>query len=129
MDSWLNENNLTDITAISGKCADVVACISAIDIGVIASLWSETIARAALEIMACQRPLISTSVGVMPDLLPNRALVPPEDVTMLALKLTEMINSPEMCRKLVNENSLTMSQLSGEDFLKRTLTLYQSVLN
>lgn len=129
VDTWLRDNNLTDITAVSGKCEDVSACISAIDIGVIASLWSETIARAALEIMACQRPLISTSVGVMPDLLPEEALVPPEDVTMLSLKLTEVINNSELRKKLVEEHARTMSQLSGEDFLKRTLTLYQGVLN
>ncbi|CCO24981.1 glycosyltransferase family 4 protein [Maridesulfovibrio hydrothermalis] len=129
VDTWLSDNNLTGITAISGKCEDVTACISAIDIGVIASLWSETIARAALEIMACQRPLISTTVGVMPDLLPQEALVPPEDVTQLSLKLTEVISNPDLRQKLIEEHALTMSQLSGEDFLKRTLTLYQGVLD
>ena len=58
--------------------------LRALDVGVVASLWSETIARAALEIMACGRPLVSTSVGVMPDLLPASALVAPGDVDALA---------------------------------------------
>ena len=69
---------------ITGKVPDVTACLSALDVGVVASLWSETIARAALEIMACGRPLVSTSVGVMPDLLPASALVAPGDVDALA---------------------------------------------
>lgn len=129
VDKWISDNKMDDITVISGKCSDVVACISAIDLGVIASLWSETIARAALEIMACERPLISTSVGVMPDLLPPEALVPAEDVTSLSLKLTEAINKPEFREKLLEEHARTMSQLSGEDFLKRTMTLYQGVLD
>ncbi|WP_319759077.1 glycosyltransferase family 4 protein [Maridesulfovibrio sp.] len=128
VDTWLKDNNIADITAISGKCEDVNACISAIDIGVVASLWSETIARAALEIMACDRPLISTSVGVMPDLLPEQAIVPPQDVTQLSLKLTETINRPEFLEELVVEHKRTMSQLSGENFLKRTMTLYQSIM-
>lgn len=128
VDTWLTSNGLTDITAISGKCEDVTACISAMDIGVIASLWSETIARAALEIMACEIPLISTSVGVMPDLLPQEALVPPQDVNQLSLKLTEAINDPEFRQRLLTEHKRTMSQLSGEDFLKRTMTLYQGIL-
>ena len=128
VETWLTDNGMTDITAISGKCEDVTACISAMDIGVIASLWSETIARAALEIMACERPLISTSVGVMPDLLPAEALVPPQDVNLLSLKLTEAINDPECLERLLVEHTRTMSQLSGEDFLKRTMTLYQSIL-
>ncbi|HAS88826.1 MAG TPA: glycosyl transferase, partial [Desulfovibrio sp.] len=104
VDTWLTNNGLTDITAISGKCENVTACISAMDIGVIASLWSETIARAALEIMACERPLISTSVGVMPDLLPAQALVPPQDVNQLSLKLDEIINSPGFKEELLKEH-------------------------
>ncbi|MBI9111507.1 glycosyltransferase family 4 protein [Maridesulfovibrio ferrireducens] len=128
IDSWLNENNIADITEISGKCENISACISAIDIGVIASLWSETIARAALEIMACQRPLISTSVGVMPDLLPEEALVEPQNVSAMALKLKEVISRPEMKKELLETHAKTMSQLSGSDFLKRTLTLYQGTL-
>ncbi|WP_320174984.1 glycosyltransferase [Maridesulfovibrio sp.] len=128
VETWLTDNGLTDITSISGKCEDVTACISAMDIGVIASLWSETIARAALEIMACKRPLISSSVGVMPDLLPKEALVPPQDVNQLSLKLTEAINDPEFRQRLLTEHKRTMSQLSGEDFLKRTMTLYQGIL-
>lgn len=128
VDSWITENNMHDITVISGKCSDVAACISAIDLGVIASLWSETIARAALEIMACGRPLISTTVGVMPDLLPAEALVPPQDVTSLSLKITEAVNCPEFREMLLKEHAGTMSQLSGEDFLKRTMTLYQGIL-
>ncbi|WP_320008922.1 glycosyltransferase [Maridesulfovibrio sp.] len=129
IETWLTNSGLSEITTISGKCEDVTACISAMDIGVIASLWSETIARAALEIMACGIPLISSSVGVMPDLLPAEALFPPENVDLLALKLTEAINKPEFRQKLLEEHKRTMSQLSGEDFLKRTMTLYQSVLN
>ncbi|WP_321403072.1 glycosyltransferase [Maridesulfovibrio sp.] len=129
IESWLTENGLQEITAISGKCEDVTACISAMDIGVIGSLWSETIARAALEIMVCERPLISTSVGVMPDLLPPQALVPPQDVNQLSLKLTEAIKHQDFREKLIEEHKRTMSQLSGEDFLKRTMTLYQSILN
>lgn len=129
VETWLKENQMTEITSISGVCEDVTACISAMDIGVIGSLWSETIARAALEIMACERPLISTSVGVMPDLLPQEALVPPQDVNQLSLKLTEAINHSEFRKKLLKKHKRTMSQLSGEDFLKRTMTLYQSILN
>ncbi|SMF39938.1 glycosyltransferase family 4 protein [Desulfovibrio gilichinskyi] len=128
VDSWLKENKIEDITKISGKCDDISACISAIDLGVIASLWSETIARAALEIMACRRPLISTTVGVMPDLLPEEALVEPENVSALAIKIEEVISNPEMRKSLLGAHAKTMSQLSGTGFLKRTLTLYQGLL-
>jgi glycosyltransferase involved in cell wall biosynthesis len=128
VDSWLKKNKIEDITKISGKCNNISACISAIDLGVIASLWSETIARAALEIMACHRPLISTTVGVMPDLLPEEALIEPENVSALALKIEEVISNSEMKKNLLESHAKTMSQLSGAGFLKRTLTLYQGLL-
>ncbi|WP_320170429.1 glycosyltransferase family 4 protein [Maridesulfovibrio sp.] len=128
VDTWIAEKQLGDITVISGVVDDVAACISALDLGVIASLWSETIARAALEIMACRRPLISTDVGVMPDLLPAEALVPAQDANALSMKLTDAVNKPEFLEKLLSEHARTMSQLTGRDFLKRTMTLYQGVL-
>jgi glycosyltransferase involved in cell wall biosynthesis len=127
VDIWIEENNVKEITAISGKCTDVSACISALDIGVIASLWSETIARAALEIMACDRPLISTTVGVMPDLVPQSALIPPGDVPAMTVKLLDVLNDPALAAELLKKQKKTMSQLSGKDFLTRTLTLYTGI--
>ena len=67
VEAWIREAGMERYVTITGKVPDVTACLSALDVGVVASLWSETIARAALEIMACERPLVSTSVGVMPD--------------------------------------------------------------
>ena len=84
VEAWIREAGMERYVTITGKVPDVTACLSALDVGVVASLWSETIARAALEIMACGRPLVSTSVGVMPDLLPASALVAPGDVDALA---------------------------------------------
>ncbi len=124
----INASGINDITRISGKRSDVNACISALDIGVVASLWSETIARSALEIMAVGRPLVSTNVGVMPDLVRPPVLVPPGDSDALAsaiAKLTEETVRNEVLARQKN----TMSQLTLEEFLKRSLNLYHSLLD
>ncbi|CCH47340.1 Glycosyl transferase group 1 [Pseudodesulfovibrio piezophilus C1TLV30] len=125
----LAENNLENITRISGKRNDVAACISAMDIGVVASLWSEAIARSALEIMAADRPLISTNVGVMPDLVSQDGLVEPGDVTGLSQKLHTIIDDTRMSKNLLEAQKRTLSQLTLEEFLKRSLNLYQSLLD
>ncbi|MBN2140200.1 MAG: glycosyltransferase family 4 protein [Desulfovibrionaceae bacterium] len=127
IESWLADFKVQDIARITGRRQDVAACVSALDIGVVASLWSEAIARSALEIMAADRPLLSTDVGVMPDLLPGRALVPAGDAAALARRLAEAIEDPEFRSSLVEEQRRTMSQLSGRDFLKRTLSLYHGL--
>ncbi len=124
---WIDEYDLREIACISGRRDDVAACVSAVDLGVVASLWSEAIARAALEIMAAKRPLISTDVGVMPDLVPGTALVPPGDMNALAQMISAYAENENLRKKLVREQQTTMSQLSGHDFLKRTLTLYQGL--
>lgn len=70
--------------ALTGKLDFPERCINALDLGLVASLGSEAIARAALEIMACNIPLVSSSVGVMPDLLPAEYLFRPGDQAAMA---------------------------------------------
>lgn len=129
VEDWLKRFGLQDVARISGRREDVTACISALDLAVVASLWSETIARAPLEIMAADRPLLSTNVGVLPDLVSRRALVEPGDVPALTLKLLEAVRHPEFREELLREQRLTISQLSGRDFLTRSLSLYQGLLS
>jgi len=123
--AWIKELKLERFVAITGRREDVGACISAADVGIVASLWSETIARAALEILAAGRPLLSSNVGVMPDLLPPEALFAPGDVDAMTRMLARAIDDAEYRKELVRAGDLTLSQLSGRDFLQRTLTLYE----
>jgi glycosyltransferase involved in cell wall biosynthesis len=125
---WIKENRIQDITVITGKRTDIRACISGLDLGVVSSLWSETIARAALEIMACSIPLIGTTVGVMPDLLQPHALVPPGDVPALADCFARSVNDPGFRQTLRSQQAATIEHLSGQDFLNQTLAIYKSLL-
>ena len=126
---WIDANGVSDITEISGKRDDVGACISALDVGVVASLWSEAIARSALEIMAANRPLVSTTVGVMPDLISPSMLVEPGDAKGLAHTIGMVANDDTMRGEVLGAQKRTMSQLTLEEFLKRSLNLYQSMLD
>ena len=128
IDAEIKSSGMEDITRISGRRDDVTACISALDVGVVASLWSETIARAALEIMAAGRPLVSTSVGVMPDLVSAPALVEPGDENGLAAAIAEVSKEPARTQVLDRQKRL-LSQLTLDEFLKRSLNLYHSLLD
>jgi glycosyltransferase involved in cell wall biosynthesis len=112
-------------TALTGMRPDVAACISAMDIGVTASLYSEAIARAALEIMACGRPLLGTDVGVMPDLLLPEALCAPADVRELVNLLRRGITDFCFRETLVRENERRMRALSMDRFVDSTLEVYR----
>ena len=128
VESWISEQGLQDKVSITGRVDDVAAHLSALDAGVVASLWSETIARAALEIMACGRPLLSTSVGVMPDLLSAGALVPPGDVAALADVLRRAATEPAWLESLRERNGVRMRTLDDADFLSATLEVYEAAL-
>lgn len=124
--TWVREHGLDHLTIITGKRPDIPACLNALDLGVVASLWSETIARAALEIMGCGVPLIGTDVGVMPDLLSTEALVAPGDVDALADRIAAVLDSRELREHLRRIQAQRMSDLSGQDFLTQTLTVYRN---
>jgi glycosyltransferase involved in cell wall biosynthesis len=124
VESWIAANNLQDITCITGKVPDVSAAISAMDLGVIASKWSETIARAAFEIMACKRPLISTGVGVMPDFMDEDAMFEAGDVDALAKAIERAAKDEVYLQRMFDLQQKEIAELSGRHFLENTLELY-----
>lgn len=111
---------------VTGKVERPQDWINALDMGVLASLGSEAIARAALEIMACGVPLVSTRVGVMPDLLPAEYTCAPGDERALARLLERGADKAwraalgRVCRE-------RMDGLSLDDFRDQTLALYRSL--
>lgn len=121
---WAAEQGIADRVIITGKRPDVVACISAMDAGVIASQGSETIARAAFEIMSCGVPLFGTRIGVMPDLLPEWGLVPAANPARLADILEKAVTDAPWRAALREENTKRMATLSEQDFLAATLDVY-----
>ncbi len=127
--AWLTEAGIADSAIITGKTPDVRGCVNALDLGVVASLGSETIARAALEIMACGVPLISSDVGVMPDLLDADALFPPADVPALAAAIRRFLDEPGRGPDLVRRQRERMRGLSEQEFLSQTLAVYYGTLS
>ncbi|MFP4168994.1 MAG: glycosyltransferase family 4 protein [Desulfonatronovibrionaceae bacterium] len=125
---WIEEENIRGICRITGRVNRPAEYISALDLGIINSGWSEAIARAALEIMACRVPLISTSVGVMPDLLPPEALFPPDDSAALAESIL-CFRDPEKRRQILKKESRHLNGLGAKDFLRRTLEVYTRATN
>ena len=129
VERWIEEHDAARFTIITGRRDDVAACISAMDVGVVASLWSEAIARAALEIMACDRPLLSSDVNVMPDLVPPRAMFPAGDVGAMTDRIERALTDGPYLESLMEEERRTMSQLTPREFVTRTLSLYQRLLD
>lgn len=125
---WINDAGIGSYVIITGYVSTISAHLSAIDLGVIASLGSETIARAALEIMACKRPLISTNVGVMSDLLPTESLVEPGNILALTEILHKAIINHTWRNHLTDISYNRMKLQTSDLFLSETLTSYKKAL-
>ena len=129
---WTRENGLGElgeVVTVTGKVARPEAVLNALDLGMLASLGSEAIARAALELMATGIPLISSTTGVMPDLIPAKYSFEPGDTQVMAERMIEALDAnwrdelAAYCHKRVLEGGLRL-----EDFLAETMKVYEPIV-
>jgi glycosyltransferase involved in cell wall biosynthesis len=87
----------------TGFSADVPAELARCRVGVVASVGSEAVSRAALEWMAAGRPVVATAVGCLPDLVEDGVtgfLVPPGDAAALGRVLSRFLEEPALAESL-----------------------------
>lgn len=129
---WSRENGLGElgeVVTVTGRIARPEAALNALDFGMLASLGSEAIARAALEIMASGIPLISSTTGVMPDLIPAEYSFEPGDTKAMAERMIQALDADwrarlaSYCHARVLEGGLRL-----EDFLSETLKVYEPIV-
>jgi glycosyltransferase involved in cell wall biosynthesis len=82
-----------DRVTFEGHVPDPADYMRRCHVGVVASLGSEAVSRAAVEWMAAGRPLVATRVGCLPEYVDDGRtgrLVPPGDAEALAAALVEL---------------------------------------
>lgn len=116
---------------------DINSFMNMLDIGVIASLGSETIARVAFELVACHTPIIGSTVGVMPDILDREFLFNPGNEDEMANLFIKALD--EDFRKSALQSTLNKFYGNNaeqafygwtlENFYNKTMQVYSNVLN
>lgn len=115
---------IKDRVTFHGKVEDAAAFMKSCNIGVIASLGSEAVSRAALEWLACGRPLVATTAGSLPEFTAKNMLVPPGDPAALADKLSSLMSDPGQLLITGGVNrSLAADEFSRQAFAEATLWL------
>ncbi len=82
---------------------DLVQTYAAMDFAMLLGLGSEGSARAALEAMACGKPVIAVDKGALRDSITHGVdgfLVEEGDVKALSKCLTDLLTSPEKCKTM-----------------------------
>ncbi len=109
-----------------GKVDEPFKFMASCDVGVIASLGSEAVSRAALEWLASGRPLLSTSAGSLPEYVGPACLVPPGDHAALAGKLAELLSDPSKMKELGQANRARAARdFSPEAFAAATCAAFE----
>jgi len=99
----LKPAGLEGIVEFPGRVADKWSFMAGCRVGLVPSLGSEAVSRAALEWMAMGRPVIASAVGGLPDIVADGVtglLVPPGDPAALASALSSLLLDPRKAEAL-----------------------------
>jgi glycosyltransferase involved in cell wall biosynthesis len=124
-------NSLTDNAIFTGYYENLHEIFNAIDIFVIPSL-TESLPLALLEAMAAGKPIISTNVGGIPEIIKNYKtgiLVKPKDCNDTANAIIYMIkNKKQMNFMGNNAKALVSENFSTDKFVGKTEELYSRLI-
>ena len=100
-----------DFLGRQNRC-QVIDLLRGCEIFVLASR-SEPFGIVLLEAMACQKPIISTRVGGIPEIIKDKGngiLIPPDNPAALAKALTLLLDDPQLRTTIANQGFKTVHQ-------------------
>ncbi|MCJ7577554.1 MAG: glycosyltransferase family 4 protein [candidate division Zixibacteria bacterium] len=128
----VKESNMENNFRFVGKVNDIREIISVFDVGVVASVGSETICRVLLEYMAMGKPVVGTSVNAIPEVIQhgtNGFVVPPGDKEALGEAILQLLEDKEKRINFGNAGRSSVEKnFSLEQFAKNTEEVYFELL-
>jgi glycosyltransferase involved in cell wall biosynthesis len=119
---------LEGVVDITGERRDVLDLVAAADVFVLSS-DTEALPLALLEAMTLGRPVCSTAVGSIPDVVADGVsglLVPPRDSGALAAAIERLLGDPEGAARLGEAGRRDIvRRFSVEEMVERTLIVYE----
>jgi glycosyltransferase involved in cell wall biosynthesis len=128
----ISENHLESTVTLAGARTDIPDLLSASDVFLLSSL-SEGIPLTVIEAMAARRPVISTAVGGLPELIEHRVtglLAPAGDEAVLAKHLSDLHSHPDLRSNIAEAaHRNVVRKFSLDGMLNRYREVYREVLN
>ncbi len=129
------KHNIKDKVLITGKVANVNDVLNMCDAAILSSIGSEAIARAALEFIACEIPLISSNIGVMPDLLEANARFntgDTDDMAEFLIRLSLALDDTSSkeyiwLEELKRSQKDKLADVTLDKFAEKTLKVYTNI--
>jgi glycosyltransferase involved in cell wall biosynthesis len=128
----VKKSNMENNFRFVGKVIDIREIISLFDVGVVASVGSETICRVSLEYMGMGKPVVGTSVNAIPEVIQhgvNGFVVPPEDGEALGEAILQLLEDKEKRMGFGKAGRSSVEKdFSLEQFAKKTEDVYFELL-
>jgi glycosyltransferase involved in cell wall biosynthesis len=123
---------ISDKFIFTGKVEDPRKIISLMDIGVVASIGSETVCRVALEYMSLGKPMVGTAINGIPEVVKdgiNGLIVKPKNSQNMAQAILELLKSKSK-REIYGKagRNLVENEFSLENFARKTEEFYRCFL-
>ena len=103
------------------------------DIVVVPSVWPEPFGRSLIEAMACGKPVVTTKVGGIPEVIENGKnglLVEPANSQEMANAITTLLRDEEMRLKMGKRGrKIAEEKYNAEVIARRVLKIYEDILN
>lgn len=102
LEHLVRERALEKHVLLPGFRTDVLGCIKGFDVFVMSSV-TEGLGTSLLDAMACERPIVATRAGGIPEIVEDEVtglLVPPRDPRALADAIVRAINDEPLRRRL-----------------------------
>lgn len=126
------EANLSDIIILAGHQKDPAPFMKAMDVVVLPSFANEATSQVLPQAMAMRRPVISTDIGSLPEVVINGKTglsIPPRDIDALAGAIICLYSNKELRNKLAAAGyAHVQSKFTFDRMIDNTEAVYQKLL-
>jgi glycosyltransferase involved in cell wall biosynthesis len=128
----IERKGLTSQIRMLGYRSDLLNVFRSLDVFAIPSVEGDTIPQVLMQALAMGLPVVSTTVGSIPDVVLEGAtgfVVPPRDAVALAERIEVLLNDRELRRRMgINGRVLVERSYSIDRMLDRMETVYRRLL-
>lgn len=129
---YLDDMGLRPWVIMTGHREDVERIIPLMDVGVLASDKAEGVPQAALQYMACAKPVVASAAGDIPQVVRHELtglLVRPGDAGALAEAVQRLLEDEALAARLAEQGRrLVEQEFSRQKMVEQTERVYEKAL-
>ncbi|HOK08509.1 MAG TPA: glycosyltransferase family 4 protein [Candidatus Hydrogenedens sp.] len=127
----ITANDLEGNVLLLGYRKDIPQIIKMSDVYV-SSSWSEGLGTSVLEALACEKPVVATEAGGVPEMVINNKtglLVPAQNPTLLAEAITYILKNPQKALDMAKQGKKHIEDyFTVQRMVEETISVYQKLI-